>query len=74
MRECGLFWVDGALLWVGGGGFGIILGGWRWVGKHFGWVEFDCLIMSNQILVKFIFHQSELSHMAKFSRGSPSQK
>ena len=30
--------VSGALLWVGGGGWGIILGGWRWVRHYFGWV------------------------------------
>ena len=30
--------VGGALFWVGGSGWGIILGGWRWVGHYFGWV------------------------------------
>ena len=35
MSECGLFWVSGALFWVGGGEWGvwdIILGGWGSVG------------------------------------------
>ena len=31
--------VYGALFWVGGSGWGIILGKWAWVGKYFGWVE-----------------------------------
>ena len=30
--------VSEALFWVGGGGWGIILDGWRWVGHYFGWV------------------------------------
>ena len=30
-----------ALFWVGGGGWVILLGGWRWVGKYFGWVGED---------------------------------
>ena len=38
MSECGLFWVSEILLWIGGGGRGIILGGWEWVGKYFGLV------------------------------------
>ena len=45
--------VGGTLFWVGGGGWGIILGGWRWVGHYFGWVAVGggewgwvhCLIM-----------------------------
>ena len=28
--------VYGVIFWVGGGSWGIILGGWKWVGKHFG--------------------------------------
>ena len=32
MSECGLFWVDGALFWVGGGG-------WHCMGHYFGWVD-----------------------------------
>ena len=34
MSECGLFWVGG----VDGGVWSIIVGGWGWVKKCFGWV------------------------------------
>ena len=45
--------VSRALFWVDGGVWGIILGGWMWVGHYFGWVRVDgsewwwlhCLIM-----------------------------
>ena len=30
--------MGGALFWVGGGGWGIILGEWRWLGNYF-WVS-----------------------------------
>ena len=29
---------SGALFWLGGGGWDIILGEWTWVGHYFGWV------------------------------------
>ena len=31
--------VSGKLFWVGGGGWGIILGGWGGGGRYFRWVE-----------------------------------
>ena len=37
LSECGLFW-------VGGDGRVIILGGWGWVGKYFGWVGVGTLL------------------------------
>ena len=53
---CGLLWVGETLFWVGGVSgdrWDIILGGWGWVGKYFGWVRVGggewgwvhCLIM-----------------------------
>ena len=39
LSECGLFWVGRALFWVGGGRWGIILGGWAWEGTFSWWVE-----------------------------------
>ena len=30
--------MSGALFWLGGGGWDIILGEWTWVGHYFGWV------------------------------------
>ena len=46
-------WVGGALYWMGGGGWGIILGEWGWVGHYFGrvvvgggeWERMYCLIV-----------------------------
>ena len=41
MSECELFWVGETLFWVvrgEWGKWGIILGGWRWVGHYFEWV------------------------------------
>ena len=36
MSYSGYVGVGEALFWVGRGGWGIILGGWGWLGKYFG--------------------------------------
>ena len=35
--------VNGALFWVEGGGWAIILREWGWVGKYFGWLGVGAL-------------------------------
>ena len=39
LDELGCMGVYGTLFWVGGGKWGIILGGWGWVVHYIGWVE-----------------------------------
>ena len=36
------------IFWVGRGRWGIILGGWGWVRKYFGWVGVCALFDNNQ--------------------------
>ena len=38
----------GTLFWVGGGGWGIILDAWGWVGKYFRWVGVGALFDNGQ--------------------------
>ena len=64
--------MGGTLFWVGGGVWGIILGGWEWVGrmgKYFGWLGvgggergwMHCLIMPKCFLCFNRFYEQAFS-------------